>query len=99
MECGVLDYRDAPVMGIVVETKCEFMKELAFPDTVEAGIRVTRLGNSSVTYEIGLFRKGESDAAAHGHFVHVYVDRENRRPVRIPDDVRAALAPLQAAAD
>ncbi|MCG8542910.1 MAG: acyl-CoA thioesterase [Alphaproteobacteria bacterium] len=99
MECGVLDYRDAPVMGIVVETKCEFMKELAFPDTVEAGIRVTRLGNSSVTYEIGLFRKGESDAAAHGHFVHVYVDRKNRRPVRIPDDVRAALAPLQAAAD
>ena len=80
----------------VVETKCEFMKEIAFPDIVEAGLRVARLGNSSVTYEIGLFRKGDSDAAALGHFVHVYVDRDNRRPVRIPDDVRAALAPLQA---
>lgn len=98
VDSGVLEYASTPVMGIVVETKCEFMKEIAFPDIVEAGLRVARLGNSSVTYEIGLFRKGDSGAAAHGHFVHVYVDRDNRRPVRIPDDVRAALAPLQAKA-
>jgi len=94
VESGVLDYRDASVIGIVVETKCQFLKELAFPDVVEAGIRIARLGNSSVQYDIGLFRGDDPEPAAIGHFVHVYVDRESRRPVRIPDHVREAMAPL-----
>lgn len=94
VESGVLDYRDAPVIGIVVETQCRFLKELAFPEVVEAGIRIARLGNSSVRYEIALFRGNDPEPAATGHFVHVYVDRDSRRPVRIPENVRAAMAPL-----
>jgi acyl-CoA thioester hydrolase len=94
VDTGALDYRNAPVIGIVVETKCSFLKELAFPDVVEAGLRIAKLGNSSVRYEIGLFREGDAEAAAFGYFIHVYVDRKNRRPVRIPDRVRAIMAPL-----
>ena len=94
MEHGALDYAAGDIFGIVVETKCQFLKELAFPDIVEAGLRIAKLGNSSVTYEIGLFRESEPDAAATGYFIHVYVDRENRRPVRIPDSVRAVMALL-----
>lgn len=91
---GVLDIQESPVFGVVAETRCRFMSALRFPDTVEAGLRVTRLGRHSVTYEIGLFRKGEEEPAALGEFVHVYVDRRTRRPSPIPDDIRAALAPL-----
>lgn len=94
MDAGVLDYAANDVFGIVVETKCRFLKELAFPDMIEAGVRIVKLGNSSVKYEIGLFRAGEDDPAAVGHFVHVYVDRASRRPVRIPDPVRDAMASL-----
>lgn len=94
MEHGALDYGNSPIFGIVVETKCQFLAELAFPDVVEAGLRIVKLGNSSVTYQIGLFRNGGDEAVAHGHFVHVYVDRDSRRPVRIPDEVRAVMAPL-----
>jgi acyl-CoA thioester hydrolase len=94
VDTGALDYRNAPVIGIVVETKCSFLRELAFPDVVDAGLRIAKLGNSSVRYEIGLFREGAPEPAAFGYFIHVYVDRENRRPVRIPDRVRAIMAPL-----
>jgi acyl-CoA thioester hydrolase len=94
VDTGALDYRNAPVIGIVVETKCSFLKELAFPDVVEAGLRIAKLGNSSVRYEIGLFREDDPEPAAFGYFIHVYVDRETRRPVRIPDRVRAIMAPL-----
>lgn len=91
---GGLDIQESPVFGVVAETRCRFMSALRFPDMVEAGLRVTRLGRHSVTYEIGLFRKGEVEPAALGEFVHVYVDRRTRRPAPIPDDIRAALAPL-----
>ncbi len=94
VESGVLDYHTAAEFGIVVETKCSFLKELAFPDVVEAGLRIAKLGNSSVRYEIGLFREGDPDPAAFGYFIHVYVDRASRRPIRIPDRVRAVMAPL-----
>ncbi len=92
---GGLDIQESPVFGIVAETRCRFMSALRFPDIVEAGLRVTRLGRRSVTYEIGLFRKGEREPVALGEFVHVYVDRRTRRPSPIPDDIRAALAPLE----
>lgn len=92
---GGLDIQRSPVIGLVVETRCQFLRELHFPGTVDAGLRVTRLGRSSVTYQIGLFPDGESDVAAKGHFVHVYVDRSERRPVPIPDQIRAALKHLE----
>lgn len=91
---GGLDIQESPVFGVVAETRCRFISALRFPDIVEAGLRVTRLGRRSVTYEIGLFRKGEGKPVALGEFVHVYVDRWTRRPVAIPEKIRAVLEPL-----
>jgi len=91
---GGLDIDGATTIGLVVETSCRFHKPLTFPDVVEAGLRVAKLGNSSVTYEIGLFREGDDEPAASGHFVHVWVDRASRRPTAVPPAVRAALQPL-----
>jgi len=91
---GGLDIERSPAIGIVVETHCHFHKSLSFPDVVDAGLRVAKLGNSSVTYEIGLFRHGDEDAAATGHFVHVWVDRATRRPTPVPPVIRAALSQL-----
>ena len=88
---GSLDIERSRVIGLVVETQCRFFKSITFPDTVHAGLRVARLGNSSVRYEIGLFRNDESSAAAQGHFVHVYVDRETRKPTALPPEMRDAL--------
>ncbi|HUH93954.1 MAG TPA: thioesterase family protein [Casimicrobiaceae bacterium] len=89
-----LDIEAAPAIGIVVETACRFHKSLSFPDVVDAGLRVIKLGNSSVTYEIGLFRHGDEEPAATGRFVHVWVDRASRRPTPVPPAVRAALSAL-----
>lgn len=89
-----LDIAADPVVGLVVETSCRYHRSLAFPDAVEAGLRVERLGNSSVVYGIGIFRAGEDAAAASGRFVHVWVDRATQRPVRIPDRIRGALAAI-----
>lgn len=94
IRAGGLDIHAAPAIGLVVETSCRFHKGLSFPDVVDAGLRVTKLGNSSVRYEIGLFRRGEEEPAATGHFVHVWVDRRTRRPTPVPERVRAALAAL-----
>ncbi len=88
---GSLDIERSRVIGLVVETRCRFFKPITFPDTVHAGLRVARLGNSSVRYEIGIFRNDEETAAAQGHFVHVYVDRETRRPAGLPVEARRAL--------
>ncbi len=96
IEAGVLDFARSPVIGLVVETQCRYARPIAFPDRVDAGIRVARLGTSSVRYEIGLFRNDEAEAAAEGHFVHVYVDRATSRPVPLPDALRGALAALLA---
>jgi acyl-CoA thioester hydrolase len=93
---GSLDIERSRVIGLVVETRCRFFRPIAFPDTVHAGLRVARLGNSSVRYEIGLFRNGEDAAAAQGHFVHVYVDRETRRPAGLPATMRRALEKIRA---
>lgn len=91
---GGLDIRDGPAIGLVVETSCRFHKPLSFPDVVDAGLRVAKLGNSSVRYEIALFRQGDDEPAATGHFVHVWVDRADRRPTPLPQQVRAALTAL-----
>ena len=96
LEQGVLDIARSPVIGLVVETQCNYFGPIAFPDTVHAGVRVARLGSSSVRYEVGIFRNDDALACAQGHFVHVYVDRSSRRPVALPDDLRTALNALRA---
>jgi acyl-CoA thioester hydrolase len=91
---GALEIETSPVIGLVVETHCQYFSPIAFPDVAHAGLRVSRLGTSSVRYEIGIFRNDEPRAAAQGHFVHVYVDRSTTRPVPLPQRLRAALEPL-----
>jgi len=104
----VLDFEHGEVIGLVVETACQYFEPIAFPEIVIAGLRVARVGNSSVRYEIGLFRGEASDtldvfsasntpAIAEGHFVHVYVDRLNRRPKSLPAPLREALEAIQSA--
>ena len=88
---GVLDIQNGDQVGLVVETGCRYFAEMAFPDTVHAGLRVAKLGSSSVRYEIGLFRNDEDAASAEGFFVHVYVDAVTRRPKPLNDALRAAL--------
>jgi acyl-CoA thioester hydrolase len=96
IERGLLDIRHGEVIGFVVETGCSYFSPLAFPQTVEAGIRVAHAGRSSVRYEIGLFAEGASTAAAQGHFVHVYVDRATQRPVALPKALQALVEELRA---
>jgi acyl-CoA thioester hydrolase len=94
IDAGALDIQAGAIIGLVVQTQCHYFDSLAFPQTVHAGIRVAHLGRSSVRYEIGLYADNAPRSAAAGSFVHVYVDRASRRPVPVPDALRAALAPL-----
>jgi acyl-CoA thioester hydrolase len=94
IERGVLDFVNGEVVGYVVETFCSYFQQITFPDTVHAGLRVARIGTSSVRYEIGLFRNEEPLAAAEGHFVHVYVTRATGKPTPLPEALRAALQAL-----
>jgi len=91
IEQRVLNIEASKVIGLVVETQCQYFASITFPDVVHAGLRVAKLGNSSVRYEIGLFRNEEQTASAQGYFVHVYVDRATRRAISLPADMRAAL--------
>lgn len=95
IEQGALDPLGGQTIGLVIETQCHYFAPLAFPQTIEAGIRVAHMGSSSVRYEVGLFAQGESLSAARGHFVHVYVDRETRRPMPLPPALRQVLEALQ----
>jgi len=92
---GLLDIEKSRVIGLVVETGCVYLTPLTFPEKVTAGLRVGHVGRSSVRYEIALFGEGSQVAAAQGHFVHVYVDRDTRRPVDLPAPLRQALEPLR----
>ena len=94
IEQGALDIHAGSTIGLVVETHCNYFAPLAFPQTVQAGIRVASIGSSSVRYDIGLFAQGEDLCAAKGHFIHVYVDRQTRRPVSLPDNFLAVLKAL-----
>jgi acyl-CoA thioester hydrolase len=95
MRYGGLDYREGAVVGFVVETMCHYKKPLAFPESIEVGLRVAKIGNSSVRYEIGIFKQGDDEAAAVGHFVHVYVERAIQKPVAIPARFRNALEKIR----
>ncbi|NDV86268.1 acyl-CoA thioesterase [Aurantimonas aggregata] len=94
IENGLIDIQGGDTIGLVVETGCRYFAELAFPDPVTAGIRVARIGTSSVRYEVGLFRGDADRAAAEGFFIHVYVDRATRRPTALPGTMRAKLAEI-----
>jgi len=91
---GALDIAAGSVVGLVVETQCSYFSPIAFPDTVYAGLRVARLGNTSVRYDIALFRNDDEMASAQGHFVHAYVERAGNRPVPLSDALKRALRPL-----
>ena len=95
IEASGIDVRELPAIGIVAESGCQFLSPLSFPDIVHAGLSVERLGTSSIVYRIALFRNDEADPCAIGRFVHVYVDRHSRRPVPIPDAVRAVVERLK----
>ena len=94
IRCGGLDPAHDPVVGYVVASACQFKKSLSFPEAIDAGINVTKLGTSSVTYEIGIFRQGDDEPAALAQYVHVWVDRATQRPAPIPPRIRAALETL-----
>ncbi len=94
IERGVLDIHHGSVVGYVVDTACSYFSPLAFPDRVQVGIRVAHIGNTSVRYELGLFRNDDAQIAAAGSFTHVHVERASGKPVSVPEAIRAALAPL-----
>jgi acyl-CoA thioester hydrolase len=94
IEHGVLDIHHGQAIGLVIETQCNYFSPLAFPQTVDAGLRVARLGHSSVRYEVALFAQDQELCAARGHFVHVYVDRVSRRPVSLPEPLKQLLETL-----
>jgi acyl-CoA thioester hydrolase len=95
IEATGTDIRELPQIGVVAETSCRFLKELSFPDVVDAGLRLEKLGRSSVIYRVGLFRAGDAEPAAVGRFVHVYIDRQSRQSVPAPDVIRAAVERLR----
>jgi acyl-CoA thioester hydrolase len=93
---GGLDYEHGDVVGLAIETHCQFKKSIQFPQAVDAGLRIGKLGNSSVRYEIGIFIEGDDEVAAFGHFVHVFVTRPGNRPTPVPPRLRAAMTRLLA---
>jgi acyl-CoA thioester hydrolase len=96
IERGGLDIHDGSVVGFVVSSSCDYFASIAYPDLIEVGLRVAKLGNSSVQYELAVFKVGEDEACAAGRFVHVFVDRASNLPVSIPDALREALQVLEA---
>jgi acyl-CoA thioester hydrolase len=94
IEKGGLDFAAGPVIGLCVESHCQYLAPIAFPDSLEAGLRTGHIGRSSVRYEIGIFKRGAPTAAAQGYFVHVFVDRATRHPVELPSALRVALERL-----
>lgn len=88
---GIVDYERGQIIGLAVDSQCSYFAPISFPAAITGGMRVDRLGRSSVTYAVGIFRGDEDRASAAGTFTHVYVDRETRRPRPLADDVRAKL--------
>jgi acyl-CoA thioester hydrolase len=96
IEEGGLDIHSANVVGYVVSSNCQFRKPVAYPDAVEAALRVAKTGNSSVTYELAIFKQGENEASALGQVVHVFVDQKTNKPTSIPEQIRTALVRIEA---
>lgn len=98
IEKGGLDIQAATVIGVVVESHCNYSRSVAYPDLIHCGLRVGHLGNSSVRYEVGIFKDTDHEAAAAGHFVHVFVERDSNKPVPIPKKIRDALENIKVTA-
>lgn len=94
MEATQTDTRELPAIGVVAETSCRFLKQVSFPDVLYVGMRLEKLGASSVVYQLAVFRGDDADPSAIGRFVHVYVDERTRRPIAVPDVIRTALSQL-----
>ncbi|MBB3048754.1 acyl-CoA thioester hydrolase [Litorivivens lipolytica] len=92
-ECG-LDIHNGEMIGFVVSSGCEYLSPVAYPDEIEVGLAIEKLGNSSVRYNLAIFKVGEETASAHGHFVHVFVQRDTQQATRIPDAMREAMTTL-----
>ncbi|WP_180022006.1 MULTISPECIES: thioesterase family protein [unclassified Acinetobacter] len=85
------DLRNTPIIGLVVDSACSFLQELSYPEIIEVGVAIEKIGNSSLRYDLAIFKQGQNEAAAQGHFVHVFVDRQTRKSTSIPEDMRDAL--------
>lgn len=94
MQATATDIRDLPAIGIVASTGCDYFAEIGFPDVLEIGLATSRIGTSSITYQLGVFRASDPTLRALGYFVHVYVDAVSRKPVPIPDPIRDAVEQL-----
>lgn len=94
IEAGGLDIQNAPIVGYVVNSNCHYLAPISYPESIEVGMRVNKLGNSSVTYGVSIFKQGDQTAAAFGEFVHVFVNRIENKSVAIPTNIRSALEKL-----
>lgn len=83
--------KDSPIISLVVDSACSFLQELSYPEIIEVGVAISKIGNSSLRYDLAIFKQGQDQAAAQGHFVHVFVDRQTRKSTSIPNDMRDAL--------
>ncbi|RKG30935.1 acyl-CoA thioesterase [Acinetobacter tianfuensis] len=88
------DIHQSPIIGLVVSSACSFMQELTYPEIIEVGVAISKIGNSSVTYDLAIFKQGQDNASAQGHFVHVFVDRSHKKSTLIPVEMRDALEPF-----
>lgn len=93
------DAKQSEIIGLVVESQCQFMQELSYPEIVEVGVAIRKIGNSALTYDLALFKQGQTAAAAQGHFVHVFVERHHRKSTPIPQQMRDALHPFLLSAE
>ena len=92
---AAFDLRNSKIIGLVVDSACSFLQELSYPEIIEVGVAIKKIGTTSLTYDLAIFKQGQNDASAQGHFVHVFVDRETRKSIPIPVEMRDALTKFQ----
>ena len=93
---AAFDIHNSPIIGLVVNSSCNFLEELTYPEIIEVGVAISKIGNSSLTYDLAIFKQGQQNASAQGQFVHVYVERETKKSTSIPQEMRDALTPYLA---
>ena len=89
---AAFDIHNSPIIGLVVNSSCHFLQELTYPEIIEVGVAISKIGNSSLTYDLAIFKQGQQNASAQGQFVHVFVERETKKSTTIPQEMRDALA-------
>ena len=90
---AAFDIHNSPIIGLVVNSSCDFLEELTYPEIIEVGVAISKIGNSSLTYDLAIFKQGQQNASAQGQFVHVFVERETKKSTSIPQEMRDALTP------